>query len=595
MASSNLLRIGLALGIALVLLVVSCAPAAEPTAAPTAPPPTTAPAVQPTSAPPTPTPVPSGERPRRGGQVIRGNVSGFGLASWEECCSMYAKATNDSILTYIPSNKPFGGDEEIGPRMAYDWSISKDGLSWTFKLEPGMKAAIPAKDGGGFEVVDCDDVAWSITTIKSGEGLRRTMRGRTLVPLTGVECPDPLTAVVKTKWPYAALPGMMAVSINDIKPKDYWQTRLKDLRIWTAGSGPWMLQEFIGGERASMVPNPYYHRKAPDGKPYPYLDRVELIDQTPDACSAALRTGRVHMCYDGILKFWNKPDTIYQEAKHLQFLGAWRIEDNPGWGTKGMLGDNSSFLMAHHGKAPWNKVRIREALSLALDRRAICRLAMDDWCQPGGFIFIVGTTWNLPKEQVWSYPGYNLDTVEENIAKARKILQEEGFALYPDPKALFIDHTGFSTTCVAIQPVVVEMLRRAGFNPNYYCPEAQRSLAQVVSGEFDVTEWDQLVAHPDPNQVCYEHYFTGSDRNYGRYSNAKADDLCHKMGQELDRTKRVTLAHEYHKLIMDDHARANIAWFAGAYALHPDIRGIKVSSFRAGGSHDRMEDWWRAK
>ncbi|MBI4329632.1 MAG: hypothetical protein HY685_07190 [Chloroflexi bacterium] len=625
MVSSNWFRLALAFGLGLILLVVSCAPAAEPTIAPTtapptptSPPPTTAPTLAPgvtptatptaapvtiaTPRPPTPTPAPAVVQPRRGGTLISTALGIFGMASWEECCSEYAKMINDSVLEYIPSNKFIGGDEEIGSRMAYEWSVSKDGLSWTFKLEDGMKAALPkAVTGGydgavdtGFEAVNCEDVAWSIMTIRSGEGLRRTMRGRTFVPVTGVECPDPLTVVVKTKWPYAALPGMLAAAINDIKPKDFWKDRLKDIPIWVVGSGPWKLERVLPGELQTFIPNRYYHRKAADGKPYPYLDRVEFRDIPYTACSAALRTGRVHMCGGGGASHYNQADTLFKEAPHLEFLGPFRAEDNPEWGAKGFLPNNAIFLMAHHGKAPWNNVKLREALSLALDRRTLCDIGIEKWCVPGGFIYVVGTPWNLPKDQVQSYPGYNISTVDQNVAKARQILTDLGYKLYPDSKALTIDLPAWGFTGDFTQGPTIEMLRRAGFNPNYYIPEFQRILSQVVAGEFEVVAWDQLVTQPDPNQICYEHYFTGSDRNYGRYGSATADELCHKMGQELDKTKRIALAHQFHKLILDEHARATFLWRGGALAQSPNVKGRRISS-NYGSSMNRMEDWWLAK
>ncbi|MBI4329555.1 MAG: ABC transporter substrate-binding protein [Chloroflexi bacterium] len=580
------------LALTLLLLIVSCAPAAAPTATPsTAPAPTAAPAMEATAAPPTPTPAPTGEKARRGGTLLVGGGGIPQFAAWEQCCSAEAMRVNDSVLQYKPSEKFFGGDEEIEGRMAYEWTVAKDGLSWSFKLEPNMMAALP---DGAFEPVDCDDVAWSIMTIKTGEGIMRTMRGRTFVPVTKVECPDPLTAVVHTKFPYAALPAMLAVSINPVLPKDYWQPRLKDLARTIVGSGPWKLERVVADEVTTYIPNPRYHRKAADGKPYPYLDRIEHQIGAGGACFSALRVGRVHICNAGSATQGVGIDTVYREAKHLQFIGPFRPEDNPEWNSKGQVGMGPQFLDAHKGKAPWTNVKLREALSLGVDRRTMCTIGMEGWCQPGNYVFNVGTPWNLPRKTVETYPGYNIDTVEQNIARARQILQEQGYALYPDPKALFVDMPGIPGPG-DFDAVLTETLRRAGFNVKMYSPEFQRGTTQAVSGEFDVMRWNQIVSHPDPNQVCYEHYYTGSDRNYGRYSNPQADDLCNRMGQELDKTKRITLAHEFSKLILDDHARAQFDWYAFSYVMSPDIRGFKVSSNFIGGSAHRMDYWWLAK
>ncbi|MBI4328501.1 MAG: ABC transporter substrate-binding protein [Chloroflexi bacterium] len=597
MALSKVLRVATGVGVSLVLLVVSCAPAAEPTAPPTtAPAATTAPAMQEAAAPPTPTPAPVGEQFRRGGTLLQGYGATPNFVAWELCCSEESTMAADSILQYRPANKPLGGDEEIEGRMAYDWSVSRDGLSWTFKLEKGMTAALP---DGTFEAVDCDDVAWSVMKIKTGEGLRRSMRGRTFAPVTKVECPDPLTAVIYTKAPYGALPGMLAVSINVMLPKGYWESRLKELSAnnKVVGSGPWKLETYSPEEIITYVPNPRYHRLAPDGKPYPYLARLEGRFMTGPACAGALRTGRVHICSTQGVNHWGAADTLYKEAGHLQFIGPFRPEDNPEWsvvgGGKGLLGNGITFYQGHHGKAPWNNVKIREALSLALDRRTLCELAMEGWCNPGPFAFVVGSPWNLPKEQVWSYPGYNVRTVEENIARARQLLQQEGYKLYPDPAALTIK--GLSISPGEFDGPARDMLRRGGFNPDFKAPEFLTGTTQAVAGEFDVVMWNQIVSHPDPNQVCYEHYYTGSDRNYGRYANPQADALCDKMGAELDRGKRIELAHQLHKFVLDDHARAILHWYTFSFGMSPELRGWRNSGNWAGGSNPRKELWWVAK
>ncbi|MBI4328246.1 MAG: ABC transporter substrate-binding protein [Chloroflexi bacterium] len=593
MVSSRLFKFALAFGLGLVLLVVSCAPAAEPTAVPTTVPPTaTAPSMEPTAAPPTPTPTPVGGAPRRGGTLLFGGTSPISFAAWEECCSSENKMVADSVLQYIPANKFLGGDEEIEGRLSYEWSVSKDSLSWTLKLQKGATAALP---DGTYETVDCDDVAWSIMTIKTGEGLRRTMRGRTFVPVTGVECPDPLTAVVKTKTPYGALPGMLAVANNSVLPKDYWKDRLKELPARVVGSGPWKMESFIADEIITYIPNPRYHRVAPDGKPFPYLSRVEHRIFDAAACGSAIRTGRVHSCGEGYVFHASGADTLYKEAPHLQFVGPFRVEDNPEWGSKGFLGTNPIFLDAHKGKAPWSNVKVREALSLALDRKTLCDISIEKWCQPGGWVFQPGSVWGLPRKEVENYPGYNIYTVEANQAQAKQILQSLGYELYPSAKALSVDLPTWLFTGPYIQAPTVAMLRAVGFNPNMYVPERQRVLSQVVSGEFEVVGWDQAVAQPDPNQICYEHYYTGSDRNYGRYSSAKADELCNMMGAEIDRTKRIALSHQFNKIVLDDHARATFLWRGFAGAFSPDIRGWRGSSWTVGGSNGRIEDWWLVK
>ncbi|MDP2953404.1 MAG: ABC transporter substrate-binding protein, partial [Chloroflexota bacterium] len=402
------------------LVVSACAPAAAPTPAPTQAPAVATPTPVPDRAAPTPalapakptpapafTPValvpaaPSADKPRYGGVLISA-VGGDppGLDPHQE--STYAVIMPvgpfyNNLIQYDPLDQ-----KKIVPDLAERWEASGDGLTYTFYLRKGVQW----HDGRPFTG---EDVKYSLDRIRlKFKGMRTSPRQTNLDSVKEVTVVDPYTVKVALKYASASFIPLVANPWNLILPKHVLEAEGQDALTRKAlGTGPLKFKEFIRGVSLDGVKNPDYFVS---GRPYLDGYRTMVI---PDKFSmvVALRTGRILLYrYPGLLPT--------EAAKLRKELG------------DEIVIDGQPYLVKHNASPNWrrpplNDVRVRQALSLASDRKAYWQIIAQGEGLISGPMSQVGS-WALPPETLASLPGYAPDR-EGNLARARKLLEEAGF------------------------------------------------------------------------------------------------------------------------------------------------------------------------
>ena len=247
-----------------------------------------------------------------------------------------AKIT-EGLLRYDAQFKP-------QPLLAVAWSISADGLQYTFKLRPGVKW----HDG---ENLTSADVRYSILTQK-----RLGPRGRiTLANVERVDTPDSLTAVVVLGKPTPYLIKALSSAELPIVP----QHRYGDGDPLTSpnltapiGTGPFIFDKWVRGSYVSLRKNPNYWRP---GKPH--LDRV-IYRIVPDqaSISAALETGEVDAATNVGLA----------DLGRLAQLPQLKIDD-----SYDAYLNNAAFLEFNVENPILAKPEVRKAIAHAVDRNFI--------------------------------------------------------------------------------------------------------------------------------------------------------------------------------------------------------------------------------
>lgn len=152
------------------------------------------------------------------------------------------------------------GTSEFVPGLAKSWSMSADGLTYTFKLTPGVKF----HDG-----TVADATAW----IKSFERRAKVNQGPAymVAGIAKAEAPDPNTLVVTLKEPnnaflhYAACPWQMYVTSPDAVAKNAKGGDLAQewLKTHDAGTGPYVMKEFVPGSHYTLEAFPDYWGEKP--------------------------------------------------------------------------------------------------------------------------------------------------------------------------------------------------------------------------------------------------------------------------------------------------------------------------------------------
>ncbi|HYE89746.1 MAG TPA: ABC transporter substrate-binding protein, partial [Terriglobales bacterium] len=242
-------------------------------------------------------------------------------------------ALHDAVVKPMPGN-------HLTPSLAESWTVSQDQRAYEFKLRPGVKF----HNGDPFTA---EDVKFSFHRAKGGKVLREKVKDVVVVD------PHRVRFVLHEPWPdFLTFYGTMATSAAWIAPKQYMEKVGEDgFKKAPVGLGPYKFVSNTPGVELVLEANEQYWRKVPSVKRLVYKS-------VPDSATrlAMLRRGEVDIAYllDGPLA----QDVRRDPNLKLAFSG--------GIGTFYL-----DFLEQFDPKSPWHDKRVRQAASLALDRKAL--------------------------------------------------------------------------------------------------------------------------------------------------------------------------------------------------------------------------------
>src|SRR5438876_3452259 len=225
---------------------------------------------------------------------------------------------------------------------ASEWKIAPDGLTYTFKLRGGIRL----HDGSPLTAADVKATYDKIVFPPVGV---RSIRKNAYGAIASVEAPDASTVVFKLKYPSASLLANLASPWNVIYPKKYLDKDPNYFKTNVVGSGPFKFKSHTRGSTFEGVRNPDYFIKD-----RPYLDGYKFFVSTETSVrAAALRSGRAW------IEFRTMPAAEVESIRKT--LGdRVVVQDTPATGVLG--------IAMNYAVKPFNDVRVRKALTLAIDR-----------------------------------------------------------------------------------------------------------------------------------------------------------------------------------------------------------------------------------
>ena len=421
-------------------------------------------------------------------------------------------------------------DEEGRPdperSLAESWDYDEAEKAWTFKLRKG----ILFHDG---KEMTSRDVKYTFDRLRDPDvGAKTVDLFSNIVDITA---PDEYTVVFKLKETNPEF-------LLDLADRGILDADNADLKTKANGVGPFMVESYNPEDRIVLKRNPNYWRKDADGNPLPYLDGLELI-VIPDKTAAleALRSGQIDFMYEppseSLGLFEKEPDlTLYTKPSATHYLIRMRAD-----------------------VAPFNDVRVRQALKLATDRQEMLEAAFD------GFGVIGLDTPISP-----AYGDYYLDAPEpkRDVEKAKQLLAEAGYA---DGLKLTIYSPEVRPNS-AIAVIWKEQMSDIGVDVDIQLVPSDIYYVNWLDYELGITDWG---SRTHPGVYLQQAYVTGARWNETHWSDSELDDLAAKLATEMDYDKRIEMYHRVQEIFMERGPIIVPAFKHSAWASNKDVKGVK--------------------
>ncbi|MGE4337958.1 MAG: ABC transporter substrate-binding protein [Pigmentiphaga sp.] len=486
------------------------------------------------------------ETPQRGGEFVysvsQGDPSTLDCHAGSSITTLLRVGPHYSTLLKVdPTNYP-----NIVGDVAKSWTVSDDGLVYTFKLHPDVKF----HDGSKLEA---NDVKVTLDRMRAPpEGVfsaRQTM----YEDIVAVETPDPETVVVKLDKPNATMLEILAAPTGCIYSAKLLESDPDYPAKKVMGSGPFKFVSYTPGtEWVAERFEDYFI----EGRPY--LDRVRSLSLATPAMINAIASGQVMTDFRGMTE---------ADAK--------RIQDTRGDGVKVYHTDGSHnllLLMLPNVERPaLADPRVRKALALSLDHWGGSKLvARSTHSNAPGGLLRPGSEFARTPEELSELPGYRKD-MKAAREESRALLKEAG---QENLKINFLNRRFFPYVGVFL----IDQWRQIGVDVDHQQPEDPQFFARRDSGDFDVILSAFSDFSGDPtiqwnNMTSYE----TTPTNFGRFNDPKVDAYYEAQKREMDPAKRKAILQEAEAYILEQGYVIPFMWGNRVMVVDSKVQDYHVS------------------
>ena len=506
-----------------------------------------------------PAPAHAGEQPRAGGTLLmwtQGDPPNFDLHQNSAFVVNWAMAPcYNQLVQFDPLDQ-----SKIIPDLAERWEMAPDGKSYTFTLHQGVKF----HDG---KVLTSLDVKTSLDRIREPPQGVVSPRAEAFVAVEAIEAPNESTVTIRLSRPNPSLMNNLAQGWMAIYPKHVLDKE-GDMKKAVVGTGPYKLKRYTRGVSIELEKNRDYFVKD-----RPYLDGITLYI-IPDFGSAyaAFRTRRL------LFMSLTLESTAHQAEAELGNQVV--IHKVPQLSMRPTLNLNTK-------RKPWDDIRVREAVSLALDRQAAIRVITDNEGVVGGFM-PPGGPWALPSEELQKIPGFGPNKAAD-LERAKQLLAEAGYANGIKTTLL----TRMGTQYERISVFLKAELAKIGIDANLDVKETAAAYEVLNGRTFDAAPWGTGAALDDPDAIFGEHYTCEAVRNYAQLCLPEVDALYQRQSQTLDIEERKRLVHEMERKALLGFGRIMTHWRMQFVGHWPEVKNYRphISIY----NNQRFQDVWLAK
>ncbi|MFD2741513.1 ABC transporter substrate-binding protein [Sulfitobacter aestuarii] len=412
----------------------------------------------------------------------------------------------------------FTDDGSVVPGLASSWEVSDDGLTYTFKLQDG----VTFHDGS---TMDADDVKFTLDRINA-EDSTNAQKGL-YEAISDVKVIDPLTVEMTLSKPNGNMLFNLAWGDAVIVAPE----SVDNIKQQPIGTGAFRFDKWTQGDRIELSRYPEYW-----GEPAQLEKATFKFISDPTAAFAAMMAEDVDL-FTGFPAPENLPQ--FEADPRFQVLVG---------STEG-----ETILAINNAKPPFDNVKVRQALALAIDRQAIIEGAMFGYGTPIGTHFAP------------HHPAYSdlTELSQHDPERAKALLAEVGLA------------DGFETTLHLPPPsyarrggeIIAAQLAAVGVQAEIINVEWAQWLETVFKGKnFGLT----IISHTEPMDIG----IYGDADYYFQYNNAEFQDLMTELNATTEPEGRKALLQKAQRIIAEDYVNGYLFQLAALAVARSGLQGL---------------------
>ena len=438
-----------------------------------------------------------------------------------------------------PSDLTLKGD------LAESWQGSADARVWTFKVRKGVKWQNVAPMNG--RELTAADIKWCYEAYAK-EGVQAF----TFQEIEAMETPDKHTLRIHLKTPNTLFAQNLAEPIAVIFPREVLEED-GDLKKRMIGTGPFIMKEHTRKVRVVLQKNPDYF----DGG-RPYVDQYTILS-TPDAATrlAAFRTGQSDILWVA------SPSEVETVRK-----------TNPNIQVHSFHNTLAPFGLAlAQDKPPFNDLRVRRAMSMAIDRQR----QVDTVFEGHG---ILG--WGVP----WIYVQDTRPTAKDlgpywqyKPAEARKLMAEAGHAKGFETTLFYYEY--FPQMSSQVQLVQQDLKKNLNIDVKIIKQDYTTYYGRYVEGKWDGMSWGFQSGHAiGLDERTYQYMHSKSTKNFFRVNDPLIDELTTKLRQTPGLADQRAITKKIVDREYDQVLRMWMPYDNGFLVFQPHVRNAAAGALR---------------
>ena len=467
-----------------------------------------------------------------------------------------------------------GNDRVIVPDLAASVE-SPDAQTWTVKLKPGVKFHTIAPVNG--HEVEAEDVALSFQ--RGTTSGFPSAPGLTALDAAKIETPDKQTVIFKLKYPHAWFVNTLgSMQYGPIYPREIAADKY-DPNKTVIGSGPFIFESYTPDVSFTLKRNPDYYNKE-----LPYVDGVKVAI-VPDANQqwAQFQAGNIDY-FDRATD-----DTIDGYTKQLP-----TAEVISNWGP----GDGQIYM--HHdveSGTPFRDIRLRRAMSLALDRDALSQIAFRGKATPTFYSPQSLGKWSLKMDQL---PAETAPWYKFNLQQAKQLASAAGAEKLeikyqsPTPYPSSGEFPWFKST----REATYNMLQALPWKISLVLLESQKDWIAGGKGARygfypgDGLIWAGLEGHQDVDGYIVNWYGAASVSNISKLNDAKLEEMILKQRGITNEEERLKVMLDLQKYMAEQ--MFSVAGNPNGLSYRmvgPRVRNYKVGEVYGGSTGTWAQLW----